>query len=536
MTPTKNQLSRFGQVQRRARVVSLATVAAMALAVPAMAVDGPADPSAGPTATPAAATPSSTPSSSPDPGTPGASPTLADPAAPSNPASPGAGGGSSLPSPTQAGASSGGGAGQHPAAAQAQDDATCTGPTWQPGKYHPGEPIPWLQGEGWPCFPNVPEPGNPYPFGVSNPPWLPDPQGTDLKVGAPDPSSCPAPAMPAPTEDTGSDGYTVPIRLKLSNGRVTGGYTPNAGRFGQFPFATWGTLTGWIVGSVSLPSLQVHVDPSGVVLCGGRFHLANPSQGFEGFETESLWGDRADDGLWYGKDGTWIPDARFEPVPGTFAGEYYPPSSPLQLRLKTAVAQSIQTSVSGVTADGRLKVVSPMAASIELRWFNQLTGADNANYCHFLMTGDMTTDPKKPLVPESQTDFAAGNPAAPAGGWTVGVPPAIPDHDLLPNDALSGAVEGGTARLGSNSATVEFVDGRPLCLTALPNALFGYDKDGLWQASSSAANGYPGYPAPQVLGVMPRIIPGLMDFGVDLTVDKVGLPKFADLPAGYGFE
>src|SRR5699024_10795888 len=84
--------------------------------------------------------------------------------------------------------------------------------------------------------------------------------------------NCSAPEMLPPNNagDNSGQGYRVPFRMAITDGRSLAGYSPTAKQFDQLPFGS-GVLgtTGWVRGWVELPSLELDIPEDGVTLCDG---------------------------------------------------------------------------------------------------------------------------------------------------------------------------------------------------------------------------------------------------------------------------
>lgn len=382
----------------------------------------------------------------------------------------------------------------------------------------PGEPVD--PEPDWPFYPD----GNGFPYGVSDDPLIPR-SAEDVKTGDP---TCQAPALP-PGHNTGDGGYQVPIRIKLSDGFVQAGFSPNAYKYGQYPFAEQMSLTGWVVGTASLPSMQINVEPDGVIMCDdGLAGLATPQTNWDEFEPGGTsFGDAA---AWVKRArSAWQNGIKYQGIPGSFFAMGYHPKGIVQIQVKEFVASMVSATAVNVTDDGRLRLRTSLATNLSIDFVNTLAGTTIA---HCLFKVDATLDSRaKQMVRPEKLLFD--------GKWVLGAPPPIPAGALAPTRPLSGAIEGGTATLGTNSFHIENRDlpQTPVCYVSLPIALFGFDENGRNQAENREdVNGYTASPNFQTLRKWPPISRGVADLSVDMTIDKVGMPRFEDIPSGYGFE
>lgn len=320
--------------------------------------------------------------------------------------------------------------------------------------------------------------------------------------------SCPAPEMPAAQDADGASGYRMPVRIRLDNATLLAGYTPEAATQDQgIPYGTVSGLKGWVVAYVDLPAMTLSVQPDDVELCTGWAAY-----------TVAVFGRPKQKAAMLAAAQEF--DNKFIPIPGTLLPYNGSPSDPdRRLKLKNFVAASVEAAVSGVNPDGSLEIEQTLALTGDLTQEAQTSPAPPGSEftCPISASPAASTAPKTLRAPDDSLTY---------GGKPVGVPPA-PDKVYLPTKPLSGAVEGGTATVGANRFSVTLSGGSLLCKTAILQAVYGFDPTGAVYAFKRGASpfGSSAKPFP--------IADGLLDLSVDLTVDKIGLPK--GLPEGYGF-
>lgn len=363
-----------------------------------------------------------------------------------------------------------------------------------------------------------------FPYMLNRDPYIPTSVAGLKENSGP---TCPAPPLPAATDAGSADGYTMPLRLKLSKGVLLVGYTEKAHSWGQeMPFTIqMGGLTGWITARVSLPSLQVEVKPADVQLCD----TSNLARSLTPFSRRLLTPEN-----WLSTYVMNQPDGtEFIPYPGSLA---LPFIGLRGMRMEEFVAQQVQASVTAVAADGSLKLGTSLTST------QTATNAydrppDEQTICPDVkLHGRFSTEPKQIITPEApegltQTELWSG--------LTRDYVPEVPERQTqvyLPTRPLSGAVEGGSATIGSNWFDLEVpATGGGRCGGDLNALFYGADENGDWNAN-------PTYTDPDTFewwlldNPFLTISPGLADLSLDVTVDKIGLPKYVDLPSGYGFE
>lgn len=391
------------------------------------------------------------------------------------------------------------------------------------------------------------------------PGWLPDPALPDgLHFGFnPDlyiPGSiqdlkqmpetdCAPPALPDPTRpgDGSGKGYTVPIRIRLSDGVILGGYSDRAGfRDQPVPFTIQtGGMSGWVVGLVSLPSLRFEVvDPEhDVRLCDfDRAAGSGPvAKSFEPYPLAFV----EDQIEQYVSSGGTLPDPNnFNTVVPFKGTSIVPWPGALGLRLmgldnlglKDAVAQQVEIGVSGLAADGSLQLATQLKADVRADPKPLPNGQPNTSFqCDIKVSGTFGTAAKERVVATPPT---LPDPGQTSGFFTPAVP-ARQDKVYLPTKPLTGAIEGGRATIGSNWFDVAIPDpgGPTRCGTTVNAIFYGFGFSGGVDIANWGSATY----IPPVGGV--PIVPGLVDLSLDVTVDHVGLPKYDDLSAtNYGFD
>lgn len=354
-----------------------------------------------------------------------------------------------------------------------------------------------------------------------------------LKTGA-DPT-CPAPPLPAATEAGSAEGYTVPLRLKLTDGIILAAYSDKSRRWGQkAPFGMrFAGLTGWITARVALPALTIDIAPGDVTLCDAGSKLA----AIGAFPRALL-----EPGEWLPQYAMEQPDGtQFIPYPGSLSTAF---EGLMDLRLEQFVADRVKATVTGLSADGSLELSTELA-STQTASNAHVRPPDNATTCPGItMDGTFGTAPKERVTPQpppagsiTMTDTFSGAQRS----YTPGLPVRQPKV-YLPTRPLSGAVEGGRATIGSNWFDVRVpspgTPGSARCGGELNLFFYGADDQGQpnfrtevadwdafewWFLDPSGPGGQP-------------IVPGLADFSIDVTVDRVGLPRFADVAPGSGFD
>lgn len=463
---------------RRLRVGAafvVASLIAMLLTVP-VAAQEPTDPT--PTPTETVDTPTPEPTESPDP-TPTPEPTESAPALPPD---------------------------------DAEEIEEETPPT-------PDEPIRFVAGDE-----ELPDWG--FPYMLSRKPFF-TAKVDDLK-NSPEPS-CPAPPLPTATEPGSGAGYTMPLRLKLSNGVMLAGYSDAAHRLGQeTPFSIqMAGLTGWITARVSLPSLRVEIEPTDVQLCG----TDSFTKAFQAFSRTQL-----DPTNWSPSYVQIQPDGtEFIPIPGSMALTL---GSLNDMRLRDFVAQQVKARITGVEADGSLSLTTELKSTQTISNAHRTPGdATDDTVCPGVeIDGTFGTDPKQIVTaePPPEGTFTMTDTFSGAQRNYTPAMPARQSKAYLPGRTLSGAVEGGSVTVGSNWFDVMAPQGE--CRSEVHQQFYGYGDDGTanFKTYIEDWDNFEWWwldPAPDA--PYPR---GLTDLSLDVTVDKVGLPKYADVPTDYGFE
>ncbi|MEV5000764.1 hypothetical protein [Nocardioides sp. LML1-1-1.1] len=363
------------------------------------------------------------------------------------------------------------------------------------------------------------------PWGVSRDPRLPS-GVADLASGDP---SCPAPAPLAATDDGSPEGYTLPVRIKVTNGTMVAGYSPSADHWGQgVPYSTTlRGLTGWVNARVQLPSMKLLVDRDDVDFCDGAGVSIADISGI----TPPDWGTWDDEGSYVNSRKTRADGSEFYAYPGTFLGSYLyaPDMEPARrLNVEDLAVKSISAKLSGIRADGSLDLSVDLALGATLAIGN---GNPDLQF-PIDIKGTFSTAVKMPITPQVS-----------GISWDIGEPPSK-RSPMMPTKPLAGAVEGGRTSVGSNAFTFDTGrldamppgDGRSLAVSLL-TFLYGSDKYG---ADVLLDQPWGDYYNAFINGMLdgsasfPAIAEGVSEVGVDMTVDKVGLPK--GVPAGYGFD
>jgi len=361
----------------------------------------------------------------------------------------------------------------------------------------------------------------------------------DLASGPP---TCAAPAPLAATSAGSPEGYTVPVRIKLTNGTMLAGYSAAAAHYGQkIPFTSrLAGLTGWVNARIQLPSMKVLVLPHDVTFCdSGYFALAYTANGAIFPPDYGIWDcgvdcvdprqvqTQPDDG------------ATFVAIPGTIQGPspadddgylYGPPGADSRVDVRDLVANSIDARVTGLGADGSLNFSVDLKLGATVA--QHVTVGAPAFSFPVDIAGTFSTAVKLPVAPQSPDGLS----------WVSGLPER---PSYLPAKTLSGAVEGSTATIGSNRFTFDNTrldavsptdPGRSVAVSIAP-LMVGTDKYGVtllqdwpWQDNF----------APWISGVLdgsqpfPQIPSGAADVSMDMTIDQIGLPR--GIPAGYGWD
>lgn len=363
-----------------------------------------------------------------------------------------------------------------------------------------------------------------YPWELSDDPELPSSMA-DLNSGEP---TCAAPTPLAGTDDASPQGYTLPVRIKITNGIMLAGYSPAAAHWKQpVPFMmSMQGLTGWVNARVQLPSMNLLVEPGDVTFCKGGAHI-----GIKGANTAQYpeWGPLDDPGPWavyHHSDGS-----RYNPPPGTFPAYFYSPRADAapgrRLDLTDVTVKSVSASLTGLGARGELGLETKMTLDARI-----VRGDGGLVDIPVGISGTFSTAAKGVI-----TTPTANVP------WDIGARPG-PRSSYLPAKALPGAVEGATTTLGSATPIIDTsrLDALPQgdsrgVATTLYGALYDLDKYGQsvivdepWFDLYNAAifgmiDGSGSFFPPD---------PGAADVSVDMTIDRIGLPK--GVPLGYGFD
>lgn len=384
-----------------------------------------------------------------------------------------------------------------------------------------------------------PEPRDPYyysadelpdfgiPFEVSRDPEIPD-SLADLRSGDP---SCPAPPLLPATDAGSAEGYTLPVRIKISNGIMLAGYSPGAAHWKQaVPFSLGlEGLSGWVNARVQIPSMKLLTDTDDVTFCdGARLGVSNPGNApFPEWD----WAPWSESWVWTVLN---QPDgSEYASPPGTFNSYLYSRLSTAdpgrRLDVENLTVNSLDGSLAGIAPNGELQL------SVDLDLDLDVVRADHAPGVEFPLgvRGTFTTTAKAPFAPSTATV-----------PWDIGRTPPARHASYLPPKTLAGATEGSSSTLGSTDAEIDVsrldkltnTDAKGIA-TNLYGLLYGIDPWGLGVV-------YDEPDAPQynqwVSSVMDgsgRFFPpgrNVADVSVDMTIDTIGLPKGP--PSGFGFD
>ena len=367
------------------------------------------------------------------------------------------------------------------------------------------------------------------PFALSRDPQLPG-SIADLRSGDP---SCAAPAPLAATDSGAAEGYTLPVRIKVTNGMMLAGYSPAAAHWKQgVPFSLQlRGLTGWVNARVQLPSMKILVDPADAVMCdGARLAVAQPGTAPYPDWDWAAWDDPG--------NGSWSlsqkPDGSMEAAPpGTFISYIYRrfgSDNPGQtLVIENTRVKSVKAALSGLTVSGALEL------RVDLDLDLDVVRGDHEPGVQFPLgvSGTFTTQVKAPFAPPT-TNVP----------WDVGQVKPAKHPSYLPTTTLSGAVEGATSTVGSSDVDIDVsrlddvTDAQAKGIaTSLYSFLYGVDPwgqgivfDEPWgdqysQWSGNASQGLASFFPPDR---------GVADVSADMTIERIGLPKGP--PSGYGFD
>ena len=350
---------------------------------------------------------------------------------------------------------------------------------------------------------------------------------SDLDSGEP---TCPAPPPLAGTDDSSNLGYTLPVRIKLTNGIMLAGYSPAVAHYGQgLPFyTTLRGLTGWVNARVQLPSMKFMIDPADVTFCeGAGVSVATPAT--TSHPDWGGWDCEFDCGSW--SVATRPDGSQFHPIPSTFSDFFlYDPSREPsgQLNAEDLVVNEVGARLKDVRADGALDLEIDLALGLTLQ-----QGDGSATHQFPVdLAGTFTTVAKAPITPD-----ASGVP------WDIGEPPPR-RPSYLPARPLRGAVEGESATVGSNTFSFDtrrldaLQDPEQRWMAAnLATFIFGMDKYGTTLIGDQPwFDAYSRYFDDVTYGRQSFLpmAPGLAESSIDQTIDKIGLRQ--GVPAGCGFD
>jgi hypothetical protein len=327
--------------------------------------------------------------------------------------------------------------------------------------------------------------------------------------------NCAPPDVPAASNagDGSGNGYRIPFRIAMTDGRVLGGYSQPADEAGKYPFKSGGFgLTGWVTGWVEIPSMRFVVPQDGVVLCPG-------GKGFWHFSSSEPNGD--------------------PPPYGMFLGMSAYPGGGIDMEVSLESAGPAATTLTGVTASGELQVKASL--SVNATFSTITTSGERTNICTATTDISLSTDP---TPPPSAFASVRSNLSANPDHWAVydfytaqyDFSARPPKRTEMPTRALSSAVEGGKGTIGSATLGWPAMDG-PEGVCNQPSAYStalapidpatGDQPPGVWVVFfyfTGLAGLIPAFDVP----------PGALQTSLDLSVDSVGLTR--GVPAGFGFE
>jgi hypothetical protein len=341
------------------------------------------------------------------------------------------------------------------------------------------------------------------------------------------PPSCAPPAEPPPTvPGRGGSGYTVPFLVRITNGAILGGFTQSALQAGQqVPWALQAfNITGWITGSIALPSLKVDVQPADVVICNTTiaFKLETPQSPPASYQL----------------NGVKYPAGALVSEPIFTTPYTYPGRAPGTVHNHPVITPTaVSMAVAGIGPSGSIVLDATLSAIMGLDWTHDPpTDLPPLASCvtPSPITMSLSTAPESVVPPTPITE--AGTSVTPPVG-----PP--PPRVFLPTSPLDRATTGGSAVVGADDfsfvtpsmaapPTPAVPD--PHCIGTAPPALivemYGFNAKDLPyfsnadQAAMSRRLGDP-YPA--------QSSPGLAEFSADATLQDFGIPSGA--PTGFGF-
>lgn len=367
------------------------------------------------------------------------------------------------------------------------------------------------------------------PFALSRDPQLPG-SVADLRSGDP---SCAAPGPLDATDAGSAEGYTLPVRIKVTNGMMLAGYSPAAAHWRQgVPFSLQlRGLTGWVNARVQLPSMKILVDPADAVMCdGARLAVAQPGTAPYPDWDWAAWDDPG--------NGSWSlasqADGTLEAAPpGTFISYIYRlfgADDPGQtLVIENAKVKSVEAALADLTPNGALKLRVDLDIDLDV------VRGDHQPGVQFPLgvSGTFTTEVKAPFAPTT-----ANVP------WDVGKVQPAKHPSYLPPTTLPGAVEGATSTVGSSEVDIDVsrlndvTDAQAKGIaTSLYSFLYGVDPWGQGIVFDEP-NGeqYSQWSGNVSQGLAPFFPPdrGVADVSADMTIERIGLPKGP--PSGYGFD
>ena len=336
--------------------------------------------------------------------------------------------------------------------------------------------------------------------------------------------NCSAPEMLPPNNagDNSGQGYRVPFRMAITDGRSLAGYSPTAKQFDQLPFGS-GVLgtTGWVRGWVELPSLELDIPEDGVTLCDGA---------------QAYWESLVTSGN----------SDNFDLPPGAYWGMTTYPDGFTSASVHTTQQGPAHAKITGLDSTGgvQFRTSMPLALRIQQAYRFGGTGFD----CTVDIDMTLSTDPG-PLV---ESFDPVPTPFPDPADWDsqeeyekyyqpyypVNTP--APRKYQMPSNSLDTASTGGDATAANVDISIPLAYDSPEnpghCTApqgtqpTVSNILAPKGKDTGLSAVTEAepvqhgADGTIGWP----------VQPGSVQTSVDISVDDIGIQQ--GLPEGFGFK
>jgi len=336
--------------------------------------------------------------------------------------------------------------------------------------------------------------------------------------------NCSAPEMLPPNNagDGSGQGYRVPFRMAITDGRSLAGYSPTAKQFDQLPFGT-GVLgiTGWVRGWVQLPSLKLDIPEDGITLCDGA---------------QAYWESLVTAGN----------TDRFDLPPGAYWGMSTYPDGFITASVQPTQQGPAHAEITGLDSAGGVEFRTSMPLALRLQQAYRFGGIGFDCTVDIEMT--LSTDPG-PLV---ESFDPVPTPFPDPADWDsqeeyekyyqpyypVNTP--APEQYRMPAHSLDTASTGGEATAANAHISIPLAYDSPEnpghCTAprgsqpAVSNILAPKSKETGMSAVTGAkpvqhgADGTIGWPVQS----------GAVQTTVDITVDDIGIQQ--GLPGGFGFE